>query len=449
MKNFVLLMILFCTVHLYGQEVPLSQKCFPLNGTNPEDIISGQAADVYGEVHALTDRFGKVGKAVSFGKEGGYLSFPLTFTNTATAREITLTYWMYAGKDSIARAFQGEDREGCLLLGMEKKGERAVLNIYHKDDKQNMLPDQQWMWNNSNFSEGNGWYFIAIAYANDGTHFYMVTPKGNMTECYSAFTPDWELLSSICVGTKGDTPAAGMDDFKIYGTALSKEQVSVLYQSESQLGVGDETLINLATNEKLYSSTWYLHCVGLQETLRYVLQNRSNLSFLEADTGYALTMVLSVESDFQRWAFCPLKDTAKGKIFRIENAATGMNVAHTDKGVFQQVSDNTDSQKWCIGSFESNAPAINVVKKSKDVTPLREDIYYDKVEGVVRVRIVFPEAADAKVRILNSQGVLIRETSSDDIQSLEKDIHLQVNGIYLVTVESDNYRICRKVIVNK
>lgn len=448
MKKSILIVTLFFAVHAYSQEIPLPLKCFPLNGTDSEDIMSGQMADIYGSVYTLADRFGVKGKAMSFGKEDSYLSFSIAEDSFESKKELTFTYWVYAGKDSIQQTFWVEDRNNNLLLGMEKKGERAVLNIYHKDRQQNLLPDQQWMWYDSNFAEGDGWYFIAIAYANDGTHFYMVTPEGKMTECYSAFIPDWNLITSICIGTMGDIPAAGMDDFKVYGAALSKEQVSILYQSESQFGMGDEALINVGTNHSLYSSTWYLHCVGLQETLQYVVQNRADMTFINADAGYALSMVPDIESDLQKWMFWPVKDTAHGRIFTIANAATGMNLADTSEGVLQQVTDNSDSQKWCLSQLEKTNQVKSSIKDAANLTPLREEIYFDKAARTVRIRIAFPEVENATVKLFNSQGTLLRELYSGRTKLLEKDAWLEINGIYLVIVESDNYRINKKVFVN-
>lgn len=46
-------------------------------------------------------------------------------------------------------------------------------------------------------------------------------------------------------------------------------------------------------------------------------------------------------------------------------------------------------------------------------------------------------------------GVLLDELSSANVQSLEKNFEPQTNGIYLVTVESDTYRINRKIFVSK
>lgn len=448
MKNLILIVTLFLTLHLYGQEMPLPINCFPLNGTNSEEIMSGQMADIHGKVHAWTDRFGAEGRAITFDGENSYISFPMVSTDEQMRREVTVTYWMYVGNDSIAQTFWAKDGDGNLLLGMKKKGARAVLDIYHKNSQQNVLPDQQWMWSDSNFSEGRGWYFVAIAYSEEGTRFYLGTPKGNMTECYSAFTPDWNSITSISIGAVDGIPTAGMDDFKVYGAALSKEQVSVLYQSESELGMGNESLLNVETNVPLYSSTWYLHCVGLQGTLKYVLQNQAGLSFVSADAGYALSTVLGVENDYQKWGLHLIKDTAKGRIFTIGNCATGMNLADTRESVLQQVSDNTDAQKWCIGQFDGEGQTRSTIKENNKVIPLYEEIYFDKNAGVVRIRINFPEAKNVKVKLTDVQGALLRELFSGNVQLLEKEIRPQANGVYLVTVEADNYRINRKVFVN-
>ena len=449
MKKCILIVTLFFTVHLHSQEIPLPIKCFPLNGADSEDVMSGQQTDTHGDIYALADRFGVKGKAVSFGKEDSYLSFPLTGINIQEKTEFTFTYWAYVGTDSIAQTFWAKDDAGNLLLGMGKRGTRAVLNIYHKNSKQSISTDMQWMWNDSNFSKGVGWYFIAIAYAIDGTHFYMVTPKGEMTECYSAFTPDWNLISSICMGAVDGTSSVGMDDFKVYNTALSGKQVSTLYQSESRMSLGSESPINVETGIPLYSSKWYFHCVGSNKTMQYALQNQTDLSFLSADDNYALSTMPGVNSDNQRWILSPVKDTSKGHIFIISNCATGMNLTNMHGEISQDVSDDTNYQKWCIGQFDIDSQVQSIVKKSNDMVPLYEEIYFDKRMGAIRVRLNFPEMQNVKIRFMTPLGVLLHESSSTNVQVLEKDFQPQINGIYLVTVESDNYRISKKVFVDR
>lgn len=448
MKNYILVMTLFLAAHLYGQEIPLPKSCLPLNGTNSEDIMSGKAADIYGKVYSLADRFGAKGKAIAFDKTNSYITVPMSATDGQVRREATLTYWMHVTKDSITQAFWATGGDGELLLGMKKKGMRAVLDIYHKDSQQKTLPDQQWMWSDSNFTEGDGWYFVAIAYSDEGTCFYLGTPGGKMTECYSAFTPDWSLVAEICVGTVGDIPAAGMDDFKVYDVALSKEQVSALYHSESQLSMGNESLFNVETGIPLYSSTWYFHCIGLGETFRYAMQNRADLSFLGADAGYALAMVPKVESNYQQWAFSPVSDTAKGRIFTISNCATGMNLTDMHESVLQQVSGNTDSQKWCVGRVDTENQMRSGITENNKMIPLYEEIYFDKSAQVIRVHINFPETENVKIRLTNLQGALLREMSLDNVTLLDKSIKAPTSGVYIVAIESENYRLNRKIFVN-
>lgn len=449
MKKLILIMAVFFTVHLYSQDIPLPQRCFPLNGTNTEDIMSGQGADVHGTVHALTDRFGINGKAISFDKGGGYFSFPVIATDEKEHGELTLTYWMYAGKDSIAQAFWAKDNEDNLLLGMRKKGRRAVLNIYHRDRHQKVLPDQQWMWEDSSFDEGEGWYFVAIAYSENGTRFYLATPAGKVTECYSSFVPDWGVLSSISVGTVDGISAAGIDDFKVYNGALSKEQISILYQSESQISTGNESLYNVETKIPFYSSTWYFHCVGLRETLQYVVQNQTDLSFVSADVGYGLSTVPNVESENQKWILSPMKDTAEGRIFTIGNCATGMDLSDVHGEVCQQVPDNTDSQRWYIGRLgNDDRKAVNRLKENNSMIPLSEEIYFDRKAGVIRVYIHFPEAENVKMLLTDLQGRLLHQLFFNKVTLLEKDIKQPTNGVYMVVIESDNYRTNRKIFVN-
>lgn len=447
MKKLLLTMALFLAAYAYSQEIPLPQRCFPLNGANPEDAMSGAMADVYGKVYAFTDRFGESGRAISFDKENGYLSFPLTSANGEARTAATLTYWMYVGNDSVAQTFRVKDDSGNLLLGMGKRGERAVLNIYHKDRNQEILPDLQWLWSDSNFTEGKGWYFVAVAYSEEGTYFYLTTPKGKMTECYSAFVPDWNLMTSMCIGTLDGIPADGMDDFKLYGAALSREQVSVLYQSESQLGMGEDALFNAATDLSLLSSEWYFHCTGGQGSLMYVLQKRSDHSFLSADAGYALSMVTDVESDAQRWLLDLVEDTSKGSVFTVANAATGMHVTGVPEGTVQRVADNSDSQRWYMGRWERGDEAKGEIRNA-NLALLKEEIYYDKDAGAVRIHVVFPESEDVKVKLIDSQGALISELHVGNVQFLDKSISLKTNGIYLLMVESADYRLNKKILVN-
>lgn len=107
--------------------------------------------------------------------------------------------------------------------------------------------------------------------------------------------------------------------------------------------------------------------MGLEETFRYAMQNQTDLSFLSADTGYALAKLSKVESDYQQWVLYPVSDTAKGRIFTISNCATGMNLTDTRETVLQQVSDNTDSQKWCVGQVDvNNQTRENIAESNKN-----------------------------------------------------------------------------------
>lgn len=80
--------------------------------------------------------------------------------------------------------------------------------------------------------------------------------------------------------------------------------------------------------------------------------------------------------------------------------------------------------------------------------PLYEEIYFDKSAQVIRVHINFPEAENVKIRLTDLKGALLREMSLGNVMLLDKNIQIQTTGIYLVTVESDSYKINRKIIAN-
>lgn len=82
------------------------------------------------------------------------------------------------------------------------------------------------------------------------------------------------------------------------------------------------------------------------------------------------------------------------------------------------------------------------------MVPLYEEIYFDKSAQVIRVHINFPETENVKIRLTDIQGALLREMSLGNVALLDKNIQIQITGMYLVTVESDSYKINRKIIAN-
>lgn len=125
-----------------------------------------------------------------------------------------------------------------------------------------------------------------------------------------------------------------------------------------------------------------------------------------------------------------------------------MNLTDMCEKILQQVPDNTNYQKWSIGQIDSDYQIRNIVKKNTPL-PLYEEIYFDKSLGVIRVRINFPEVQNVKIKLMTPLGVLLNDFSFTNVQTLEKEFQSQANGIYLVTVESDNYRFSKKVFVDK
>lgn len=80
--------------------------------------------------------------------------------------------------------------------------------------------------------------------------------------------------------------------------------------------------------------------------------------------------------------------------------------------------------------------------------PLYEEIYFDKNAQVIRIHINFPEAENVKIRLTDIQGALFTELFLSNVALLDKNIKAPTSGVYIITIESDNYRLNRKLFVN-
>lgn len=80
--------------------------------------------------------------------------------------------------------------------------------------------------------------------------------------------------------------------------------------------------------------------------------------------------------------------------------------------------------------------------------PLYEEIYFDKSIQAIRIYISFPKVENVKIRLIGIQGTLLCEFVFLGGTVLDKKINIQTSGVYLVTVESDFYKINKKIIIN-
>ena len=125
-----------------------------------------------------------------------------------------------------------------------------------------------------------------------------------------------------------------------------------------------------------------------------------------------------------------------------------MNLTDTRESVLQQVSDNTDFQKWCVSQTDANNQTRENIRESNKLIPLYEEIYFDKSAQVIRVHINFPEAENVKIRVTDIQGGLFTQLSLNDVTLLDKNIKAPTSGVYIVAIESENYQLNRKIFVN-
>lgn len=66
----------------------------------------------------------------------------------------------------------------------------------------------------------------------------------------------------------------------------------------------------------------------------------------------------------------------------------------------------------------------------------------------IRIHINFPEAENVKIRLTDIQGALLTELSLSNVTLLDENIKAPTKGVYIVAIESENYRLNRKIFVN-
>lgn len=443
-KVFLMIMAVF-SIHMYGQTIPLPQRCYTLNDSQGTEVMNNQAATVRGKVKAIEDRFGVASRAMAFDDTNSCLLLP-GLPQSMTANGVTITFWMRVDKEAVAQAFWGKDSQGEVMLGMYKNQDRAILGMHHSDFEGNILPDQQWMWDDSNFSEGSGWYFIAIAYASSGTTFYMVTPKGKMTYCYSAFTPQWDKITTWGIGSVDGKKGSGIDDFKMYNSPLSQEQIEILYQAEVKMTTGASPLTNVHTGGLLLTSpSWYFHCMGKGEDqiLQYAIQRGGEKTFLGAE-GNDIT--LSDDPETSKWQFWHQGDTDKGRIYILSDVVSGMNITARDGKDALQGATAGDDQKWCMGIADASVQAA-LREKSKNPAHVKENVYYDSKERTIQVKVLLTEIANTEITIYDSAGRAVASFAEDRSLYIERSFSPSSTGVYVVSVRSDNYDHSTKVNV--
>lgn len=444
-KVFLMIMAVF-SLHMYGQTIPLPQRCYTLNDSQGTEVMNNQAATVKGKVKAIEDRLGAASRAMSFDDANSCLILP-ELPSSITERGATVTFWMRVDKEAIAQAFWGKDSQGEVMLGMYKNQDRAVLGMHHTDFEDNILPDQQWMWDDSNFSEGSGWYFVAIAYASSGTTFYMTTPKGKMTYCYSAFVPHWDKITSWGIGSVGDKIGSGIDDFKIYASALSKEQIETLYHAEAKMTSGASPLTNVHTGTLLLSSpNWYFHCIGKgdDQILQFAIQQGNENTFLCGGAGNGTS--LSDDPENSKWQFWHQGDTDRGQLYILSDVVSGMNITAKDGNDDLCGATGADDQKWCMGIVDATEQ-VAVREQSKNAALIKENVCFDSKDRLIRIKVLLPEIANVEIIVYDSAGRTVASFAEDQNTYIERSFSPASAGVYVVSVRSDNYDHSTKVNV--
>lgn len=452
MKHLLLLIILFFSSNIDSQNIPLPQKCYPLNRQSSEDIRTGYFAEIKGKISAFNDRFGINENAMRI-SGNSYIEIPL-LTDSLHKNCISITFWIYIDNpNTITQYFIGKDKEGNDLIGMQSNNGRAVLNLYHYNHPNNISADKQWMWENCKFKT-KGWYQILITYDTFCTNFYLINPEKELNRCTISFTPDWNLINTLYIG--GGKTEVCIDDFKIYSNSLSEEEIISLNNYESSFSLQPIKLFNRQTLSELNkecllstsnNSFWYLHYAGknIFNEYNYYIQNKEQCGYLAYCPQQGILLKKNVSPTIGCWNIEPINKDVNGITYKIMHNNSGLYLTAETNNVSLHSSKKSSTQEWYLNS--TNIIPTNIRKNSI----LNEDISisWDEEERTIIIKTNNSPKGKLNISLFTAIGTLIKEWNINSINNEER-IPIQLHsGVYIIRLYSTDVNIKSKIIVGR
>lgn len=452
MKPLLLFIILFFSLKIDSQNIPLPQKCYPLNGQSSEDIRTGHFAEIKGKTSSFNDRFGISENAMCI-SSNSYIEIPF-LTDSLHKNGISITFWFYIDNTNVTtQCFVAKDKEGNDLIGMQSNNGRAVLNLYHYNYPDNISVDKQWMWENCKFN-AKGWYQVFIVYDTYCTNFYLINPQKELNQCTISFAPDWNLIKTLYMG--GGKADLYIDDFKIYSTSLSEEEIISLndfeaFSSFSPIKVFNRETLSELNQECLLStnnnSFWYLHYAGKNalNEYNYYIQNKERFDYLTYCPQQGISLKKNVSPTIGYWNIEPISKDNNGIAYQIVHNNSGLYLTAETNNVRLHSSEKSSAQEWYLNS--TNIIPTNIRKNSV----LNEDvnISWDEEERTIIIKTSNIQKGRLNISLFSAIGTLIKEWNIDFINNEER-IPIQLHsGVYIIRLYSTNVDIKSKIIVGK
>ncbi len=219
----LILLILFIQTQIYAQTLPLVHLKF--DGSVQDHSSNNHSIGIVGDVQFTYDRFGNPNSAM-LGKSGR-LTLPMNVFNYQYEESFTLSFWVKTDGSNSGRIFSTECPEGNFRISSYGDGEYAFqFGAPYAFDQLSVKE----------------WTHLAYVYSNNSWIIY----KNGVS--YKAGTlTDNEDLNYNCLSTIGakassayDMWGGAIDEFRLYGEALSAQEISSVYNSEILVNTKDD-----------------------------------------------------------------------------------------------------------------------------------------------------------------------------------------------------------------
>ncbi|MDR2407961.1 MAG: LamG domain-containing protein, partial [Bacteroidales bacterium] len=241
------------SIDTFASIMPNPIRNYPLDSMSAVDKASGKNGIIRGVVNNFTDRYGNPLGAMQFPSQT-YIETPNFFDGVDYTKGFTISFWTYIDEnitkkqggiepwdnnDTTYHAFYARNASN-ILLGFERRRDRAIINRYVTDINQQIKDFKVWFWDPVNFTNRQGWYHIILVFNKAKVTAYLNYPNGqNESMSYYFRIQDLSKVALWGLGNNllgKNSSIKVLDDFKVFAQVFTDAQVQQLQVLEGVTG---------------------------------------------------------------------------------------------------------------------------------------------------------------------------------------------------------------------